>query len=236
MGISAPVEFGGQGLPEILTAVVNEMMTSANMAFSMYAGLTQGALAALIVHGTHEQKTTYSAEDGGRALDRHDEPDRAALRHRSRPAAHQGGAGKATAATDHPARRSSSRPASMTWPRTSCTSCSRALRARRQGVKGIRCSSCRNSCPMPTASSAARNAVACGSIEKKMGIHGNATCVMNYDGATGWLVGERKWGLQRHVHDDERGATRRRRAGAGDPRSPTKMRQPMQRTACRAAL
>ena len=59
MGISAPVEFGGQGLPEILTVVVNEMMTSANMAFSMYAGLTQGALAALIVHSTPEQKTTY---------------------------------------------------------------------------------------------------------------------------------------------------------------------------------
>lgn len=59
MGISAPVEFGGQGLPETLTVAVNEMMTSANMAFSMYAGLTQGALAALIVHGTPEQKATY---------------------------------------------------------------------------------------------------------------------------------------------------------------------------------
>ena len=56
MGISAPVEFGGQGLPEILTVVVNEMMTSANMAFSMYAGLTQGALAALIVHSTPNRR------------------------------------------------------------------------------------------------------------------------------------------------------------------------------------
>jgi len=59
IGISAPVEFGGQGLPETLTVAVNEMMTSANMAFSMYAGLTQGALAALIAHGTPEQKATY---------------------------------------------------------------------------------------------------------------------------------------------------------------------------------
>ena len=59
MGISAPAEFGGQGLPEALTVAVNEMMGSANMAFSMYAGLTQGALAALIQHGSPEQKATY---------------------------------------------------------------------------------------------------------------------------------------------------------------------------------
>ena len=55
----------------------------------------------------------------------------------------------------------------------------------------------------------------CGSIEHKMGIHGNSTCVMNYDGATGWLVGEANRGLQRDVRDDERGAARRRRAGPG---------------------
>ena len=65
----------------------------------------------------------------------------------------------------------------------------------------------------------ARNGVSCGSIEHKMGIHGNSTCVMNYDGATGWLVGEENKGLQRHVRDDERGAARRRRAGAGAVRS-----------------
>ncbi len=59
MGISAPAEFGGQGLPETLTVAVNEMMASANMAFAMYPGLTQGAIAALIQHGTPEQKATY---------------------------------------------------------------------------------------------------------------------------------------------------------------------------------
>ena len=47
------------------------------------------------------------------------------------------------------------------------------------------------------------NGVSCGSIEHKMGIHGNATCVMNYDEATGWLVGEENKGLKRHVRDDE---------------------------------
>ena len=62
----------------------------------------------------------------------------------------------------------------------------------------------------------ARNGVACGSIEHKMGIHGNATCVMNYDNATGYLIGQENRGLARDVRDDERGAARRRRAGAGD--------------------
>src|SRR5262249_19210689 len=59
MGISSPAEFGGQGLPATLTVAVNGMMGSANMAFSMYAGLAQGAASALILHGTSEQKATY---------------------------------------------------------------------------------------------------------------------------------------------------------------------------------
>ena len=81
-----------------------------------------------------------------------------------------------------------------------------------------------------------RNGVACGSIEDKMGIHGNSTCVMNYDGATGWLVGEENRGLQRHVHDDERGAARRRRAGPGAVRSRLPERRDLRaRSACRAA-
>ena len=55
-----------------------------------------------------------------------------------------------------------------------------------------------------------RNAVSCGALEKKMGIHGNATCVMNYDGAKGWLIGEPEKGLAGDVHHDERGPARRR--------------------------
>ena len=86
MGMSAPAELGGQGLPETLTVAVNEMLASANMAFSMYPGLTQGAISALIQHGTPEQKADLPAEHDRRPLDRNHEPDRAALRHRSRPA------------------------------------------------------------------------------------------------------------------------------------------------------
>src|SRR5258706_3315310 len=59
IGISVPTEFGGQGLPSVLTQIVNEFLGSANMAFAMYPGLTQGAIAALIVHGTPELQARY---------------------------------------------------------------------------------------------------------------------------------------------------------------------------------
>ena len=59
LGLSAPAEYGGQGLPVTLSQTVNEFQCSANMAFSMYGGLTMGATAALLVHGTEDQKKTY---------------------------------------------------------------------------------------------------------------------------------------------------------------------------------
>ena len=59
IGISAPEEFGGQGLPETLTVTVNEFLASANMSFAMYSGLTQGAISAILRHGTPVQKLLY---------------------------------------------------------------------------------------------------------------------------------------------------------------------------------
>jgi acyl-CoA dehydrogenase len=59
MGLSAPPDFGGQGLPGLLTVVINEFTSAANMAFAMYPGLTQGALATILSHGTPEQKARY---------------------------------------------------------------------------------------------------------------------------------------------------------------------------------
>ena len=59
MGAAAPAEFGGQGLPTALAQAINEFICSANMAFAMYPGLTQGAIAALAAHGSAEQKATY---------------------------------------------------------------------------------------------------------------------------------------------------------------------------------
>ena len=59
VGISVPTEYGGQGLPATMTMIVNEMLASSNMAFAMYPGLTQGAIAALLHHANDEQKRTY---------------------------------------------------------------------------------------------------------------------------------------------------------------------------------
>src|SRR5438067_4058943 len=59
MGISAPPEFGGQGLPETMTTIVDEFLASACMGFAMYPGLTQGAIAAIVQHGTPAQKAAY---------------------------------------------------------------------------------------------------------------------------------------------------------------------------------
>ena len=101
IGISVPAEFGGQGLPATLTVAVNEFLCSANMAFAMYPGLTQGAIAALLVHASPELKTKYLPKMVDRRMDRHHEPDRAALRHRSRPAAHQGGEAGRRQLQDH---------------------------------------------------------------------------------------------------------------------------------------
>ncbi len=87
---AVPAEFGGQGLPYTLHSAVGEYMSSANMALMMYPGLTQGAIAAILEHGSDEQKQKYlpkMVEVSGR----HHEPHRAPLRHRPRPAAHQGG-------------------------------------------------------------------------------------------------------------------------------------------------
>ncbi len=166
------------------------------MAFSMYPGLTQGAIAALLVHGTRRaEEDVHLPKMIDRQVDRHHEPHRAALRHGPRAAAHQGGQAGRRQLQDHRHEDFHLRPASTTSPRTSSISCSRASKARRRASRASRCSSCRSSCVNADGSLGARNGVSCGSIEHKMGIHGNSTCVMNYDGATGWLIGEENQGL-----------------------------------------
>ena len=150
IGLAAPAEYGGQGMPYVVHSAVGEYMSSANMAFMMYPGLTQGAIAAILVHGTDEQKS-LPAEDGRGRLDRHHEPDRAALRHRSRPAAHQGRAARRRQLQDlrpedlHLRRRA--RPCRQHHPPGARPHRRRAERASRAS----RCSSCRSSCSTPTA-------------------------------------------------------------------------------------
>jgi acyl-CoA dehydrogenase len=194
MGISAPPEYGGQGLPGILTVVVNEFMNSANMAFAMYPGLTQGALAAILIHGTTEQKTRYlPAMVEGRwtgtmnLTEPHCGTDLGLLRT------------KAVKQADGSYRISGTKIFISAGEHDLAENIVHLVLARIEGapagIRGVSLFIVPKILPEPDDSLGARNAVACGAVEEKMGIHGNATCVMNYDGATGWLIGAENRGI-----------------------------------------
>jgi 3-(methylsulfanyl)propanoyl-CoA dehydrogenase len=194
LGLSVPTEYGGQGLPIVLTSIVNEFLVSANMALAMYPGLTQGAIAALIAHGSPEQKATYlpklvsGAWTGTMNLtEPHCGTDVGLLRTKAVP--QSDGSYKITgtkifiSAGEHDLAENI---VHLVIAR---------IEGAPQGVKGISLFVVPKVLPNPDGSLGAGNGVSCGSIEEKMGIHGNSTCVMNYDNATGWLVGEANRGL-----------------------------------------
>jgi acyl-CoA dehydrogenase len=194
MGISAPAEFGGQGLPATLTVTVNEMLASANMAFAMYPGLTQGATAVLIQHGTPEQKATYLPKliegrwSGTMNLtESHCGTDLGLIR------------SKAVKQSDGSYRISGTKIFISAGEHDLAENIVHLVLARTEGapagIRGISLFVVPKFLGDADGSLGARNAVSCGSIEEKMGIHGNATCVMNYDGATGWLIGEEQRGI-----------------------------------------
>ena len=195
IGISVPQEFGGLGLPTALTQTVNEFMASANMAFAMYPGLTQGAIAALLTHGTAEQKSLYVpkmvAGDWTGTMNL-TEPqcgtDLGLIRTKAVP--QLDGSYKITgtkifiSAGEHDLAENI---VHLVLAR---------IEGAPEGTRGLSLFVVPKVIPNPDGTLGARNAVACGSIEEKMGIHGNATCVMNFDGATGWLVAQENHGLQ----------------------------------------
>jgi acyl-CoA dehydrogenase len=195
IGVSAPAEFGGQDLPVIINQAVNEFFTSANMAFGMYAALTQGAAAAIAVHGAPEQKKLYlpklvSGQWTGTMNLTEPQCGTDLGLVRSRAAAQNDGSYKITGTTlfisagEHDLAENI---VHLVLAR---------IDGAPAGTRGLSLFIVPKFLPAADGSVAARNAVACGSIEEKMGIHGNATCVMNYDGATGWLVAEPNRGLQ----------------------------------------
>jgi len=194
MGISAPAEFGGQGLPATLTVTVNEMLASANMSFAMYPALTQGAIAALIHHGTPEQKAAYVPKliegrwTGTMNLtEPHCGTDLGLIR------------SKAVKQPDGSYRISGTKIFISAGEHDLAENIVHLVLARTEGapagIRGISLFVVPKVLVHADGSLGARNAVSCGSIEEKMGIHGNATCVMNYDGATGWLIGEEQRGI-----------------------------------------
>jgi alkylation response protein AidB-like acyl-CoA dehydrogenase len=195
LGLSAPPEYGGQGLPTTLTQTVNEFQMSANMAFSMYPGLTQGATAALMVHGKPEQKKMFVprmlAGDWTGTMNL-TEPqcgtDLGLLRT------------KAVKQTDGSYKITGTKIFISGGEHDLTENIVHLVLARIEGapagIKGVSLFVVPKVLVNADGSLGAPNGVTCGSIEHKMGIHGNSTCVMNYDGATGWLIGEENKGMQ----------------------------------------
>ncbi|HEY0224360.1 MAG TPA: acyl-CoA dehydrogenase C-terminal domain-containing protein [Pseudolabrys sp.] len=194
IGISVPAEFGGQGLPATLTEAVNEFLCSANMAFAMYPGLTQGAIAALLAHASQEIKTKYLPKmvegvwTGTMNLtEPHCGTDLGLLRT------------KAVKQADGSYKITGTKIFISAGEHDLSDNIIHLVLARIEGApagtKGISLFVVPKIMVKDDGSLAERNGVSCGSIEEKMGIHGNSTCVMNYDGATGWLVGVENRGL-----------------------------------------
>jgi acyl-CoA dehydrogenase len=194
IGISVPAEFGGQSLPATLTEVVNEFLCSANMAFAMYPGLTQGAIAALLAHASPELKAKYLPKmvEGSwtgtmNLTEPHCGTDLGLLRT------------KAVKQADGSYKISGTKIFISAGEHDLSENIIHLVLARIEGApagtKGISLFVVPKIMVKDDGSLGATNGVTCGSIEEKMGIHGNATCVMNYDGAVGWLIGEENRGL-----------------------------------------
>jgi len=194
IGISVPPEFGGQGLPTTLTQLVNEFLCSANLSFAMYPGLTQGAIAALLVHGSPEIKAKYLPKlvegvwTGTMNLtEPHCGTDLGLLRT------------KAVKQPDGSYKITGTKIFISAGEHDMSENIIHLVLARIEGapagIKGISLFVVPKILVKDDGSLGARNGVTCGSIEEKMGIHGNSTCVMNYDGASGWLIGEENRGL-----------------------------------------
>ena len=194
IGLSVPAEYGGQGLPYTLTVLANEFASSANMSFAMYGGLTQGAMAALLRHGSEEQKQTYlpkMAAGEWTGTMNLTEPqcgtDLGLLTTRAKPL------------PDGAYAVSGQKIFISSGEHDLAENIIHLVLARIEGapagVKGISLFIVPKFDVKPDGSLGARNGVSCGSIEHKMGIHANSTCVMNFDNARAYLVGEPNRGL-----------------------------------------
>nr|WP_295463775.1 acyl-CoA dehydrogenase C-terminal domain-containing protein [Mesorhizobium sp.] len=195
LSLAIPAEYGGQGLPYTVHSAVGEYMSSANMALMMYPGLTQGAIAAILAHGSEEQKQTYvpkMAEGIWTGTMNLTEPhcgtDLGLLRT------------KAVPNGDGSYAISGQKIFISAGEHDMAENIIHLVLARiegaPEGVKGISLFIVPKFNLGTDGSIGDRNSVSCGSIEEKMGIHGNSTCVMNYDGAKGFLIGEANGGLK----------------------------------------
>ena len=192
--IAQPEEFGGQGMPHVLGFAVEEFMGTANQAFAMYPGLTNGAVSAIIAAGSQEQKEKYLPKmianewlGTMNLTEPHCGTDLGLIRTKAEPQADGSYAITGTkifiSAGEHDLTENIIHLVLAKTPGAPDSS------------KGISLFIVPKVLVNDDGSLGERNGVTCGSIEEKMGIHGNATCVLNYDGATGYLVGEENRGL-----------------------------------------
>ncbi|MEO1796630.1 MAG: acyl-CoA dehydrogenase C-terminal domain-containing protein [Pseudomonadota bacterium] len=195
MAMDMPEEYGGQGLPYIMHTAAMEPMVSANMAFNMYPGLSHGNMAAILANGSKGQKQTYlpkmcTGEWSGtmNLTEPHCGTDLGLMRTKAVP--QDDGTFKISgqkiwiSAGDHEMSENVIHLVLAKIP------------GGPEGVKGISLFIVPKFLINEDGSLGARNAVSCGGLEEKMGIHGNATCVMNYDEATGYLIGEEHKGMR----------------------------------------
>ncbi|MFK7997578.1 MAG: acyl-CoA dehydrogenase C-terminal domain-containing protein [Granulosicoccus sp.] len=187
-------EIGGQGLPESLGTVISEMSGTANWAWYMYPGLSHGAMRTLAAHGTDEQKQAYLSKlvsgewTGTMCLtESHCGTDLGLLKTRAQP--NEDGSYAITgqkifiSAGEHDMVDNIVHIVLARLPDAP------------QGTRGISLFIVPKFTLNDSGEIDQRNQVNCGSIEHKMGIHGNATCVLNFDGATGYLIGQPNRGL-----------------------------------------
>ncbi|MES2120588.1 MAG: acyl-CoA dehydrogenase C-terminal domain-containing protein [Pseudomonadota bacterium] len=193
--LTAPEEYGGQGLPQVIGTAIGEYVLSANHSFEMYQGLTSGAIASLLVKASDEIKQTYVPNmvtgrwTGTMNLtEPHCGTDLGLLKTRAEPN------------PDGSYSITGTKIFISSGEHDLAENIIHLVLAKIAGapdnVKGISLFVVPKFLVNEDGSLGERNPVSCGALEKKMGIHGNATCVMNYDGAKGWLVGEPEKGLQ----------------------------------------
>ena len=193
--LTAAPEHGGQGMPHMVNVLFEEMLNGANLSFGLFPGLTRGAYVALAQHGSEAQKALYAAKlasgewAGSMCLtEAHCGTDLGLLK--TQAMANPDGSYALTgtkifiSAGEH----------DLT-PNIIYLVLARLPDAP-TGSKGISLFLVPKVLVNADGSLGARNGVACGSVEHKMGIHGCPTCVMNFDGATGWLMGEPNQGLK----------------------------------------
>ena len=194
-GLDMPEQYGGQGMPYVMGTAVGEMFSAANQAFTMYQGLTHGAASAILAHGTEAQKDMYlpkmvSCEWTGtmNLTEPHCGTDLGLMRTKAVP--QDDGSYKISgqkifiSAGDHDMADNIIHLVLAKIP------------GGPEGIKGVSLFIVPKFLVNADGSLGARNGVSVGKIEEKMGIHGNSTCVMNYDEATGYLLGEAHKGMR----------------------------------------